>query len=270
VLLQARSQQQGDASPGSWSEEDEQEAVSPSTAGGLPGSHLQHHAWVYQHTEVLLALVTCLQQLGEDKAAVKTVLTELPALPEQLLQLMLASRMRDQQDVLEQLLPVLVMFRQGVLPLLQAPDRQNASSVAAGQEQQHMQETEQQADEQLAIQEHVEVSAVVCLCYWVCIAGVLCDCGPESLDAIDAAWYLLAAVSPGAEGLLQLLLQSSNSGGGVSHMWFLKQARQLNRCIDGSGSKQPESSVQFACRAERVLHSALTRVQAEAANETAL
>jgi hypothetical protein len=165
----------GQGSGGGWSDDD-----SPS----MHRQQQQHADSVCQQPGVLLALVGCLEQIGQQDAAADTLLQQMPALPQQLLQLMLSCHARDQFEVLVQLLPVLVLFRRGVLPLLMVGE-------GGGQ-----------GDTEL------------CLQCWVCIAQTLCDCGQqeESLDAVDAAWYLLAAatrhaldVTQGAQQMMQQL-----------------------------------------------------------------
>jgi hypothetical protein len=158
------------------------------------------------------------------------------------------------------------MFREGGRPLLCAPVlNQPASPDASVREYESWgrprwartstDEQEPEPEEQIVIEEHMEDRAVCCLCYWVCIAGILRDCGPYSLDAIDAAWYLLNVMS-GADHLLRHFLQSSEISGGVSPVWVTLQLEQLRAYIDGCRST--ESCHESANRAERGLCGALS------------
>lgn len=194
----SRAAQAGQAVGGGWSDED-----SPS-----PRRQQQHANSVYQQPGVLLALVGCLEQITQQDGAADMLLQQMPGLPQQLLQLLLLCHAHDQFEVLVQLLPMLVLYRRGVLPLL----------LLVGE---------------------VGTGAACCLQCLVCIAQTLCDCGhaEDSLDAVDAAWYLLAAATRHAHEAAD----SANA----------PQVKQLCRCV--CEGYVPDSSQTYAVQCLRQL-----------------
>lgn len=174
----ARAAPAGQAGGGGWSDDD-----SPS-----PRRQRQHENSVFQQPGVLLALVGCLEQIAQQDGAADTLLQQMPGLPQQLLQLLLSCHAHDNFEVLVQLLPVLVLYRGGVLPLL-------------------------------LVGEGGRGAACCLLQWWVCVAQTLCDCGQaeDSLDAVDAAWYLLATAT-----------RHANEAVGIANA---QQVQQLCRCV---------------------------------------
>jgi hypothetical protein len=232
VLLQANSQA-ADASAGekaggsSWSGEDEGDegrAAADSAVG-----QQQDFPKVYQLAEVRSALLHCLSQLGQEDSSAEHVLHEFPALPELLLQLVLACRVQDQHEVLELLLPVLVLYRKGVLPLLRG-------TRAVGE----------------LVGDDPDKGYVLCLHYWVCIAECLSDCGPDSLDAVDAAWFLLASVAPHAQAVQECFRDSSSA------QWVEQQVQHMRTFL--SNAVVPETSQQYARQCAAMLLTATANV----------
>lgn len=187
-----------DTAAGGWDDE-------PDTAAAADGNNIELiEQKLYRKPEVLEALVGVLEQVAMQPNGVDTAVQHLPELPQLLLQLLAACNAAGQQEVLELLLPVLVMFRAVLLPLLQQQERPwPASRNDAGIRQQQQQEQE---EEEQGIQHKQRQQG---LQYMVCIAGVLQDCSsPDSLDALDAGWYLCAAAT---RGLWQQQQQSASA-----------------------------------------------------------
>lgn len=205
----------GGGGGGGWSDEEEDAAVA-----AMPGCYKG-----YEQPDVRSALVLCLAQLGQQQDPVlDDLLQQLPALPVLLLHLVLACRAQDQHDVLELLLPVLVLFRRCVLPLLRGTCVQP--------------------------QQEPSTKAVLCLHYWVCLADVLNDCGPDSsLDAVDAAWFLLAAVAPHAQAVVQELLAGGSS---AQRAWAERQLERLCACL--AGASIPESAQAYTRQCAAIPH----------------
>jgi hypothetical protein len=243
------------AGGGGWSEDDSPPATAAADGAGDDSAERQCANRVYQQPEVLLALLSCLEQLGQEGRTAAVVLQQMPGLPQQLLCLMLACRAKEQQSVLELLLPVLVLFRAGVVPCLTLGGVQSEDS--------------DDCQEGLPKQQQLQQRAL-CLPYWVCIAGVLSDCGPESLDAIDAAWYLLAAVMSSAQPVLaQLLLLQTGSNSLSTHSaepspaWIQQQFQKLCRCV--VESTVPATARNYARKCVLSLQAALQDVQQKVA-----
>lgn len=214
------------AEGGSWSDED-----NDGGGGAADEEKGTVQSRVYEQPDVLMALLSALEQLGQQPDTVAAAMQQLPELPELLLQLLLACHAREQQEVLETLLPVLVLFRVGVLAVLQP---------AACEEQQQQQQQEQKR-------------CIQCLQLWACIAGVLLDSAPDSLDARDAAWYLLAAVSPSFERVFA----------GISAVYaasscLQQQVQLLRRCVSEGGA--PDTSRGYAQQCDRALCTALPQL----------
>jgi hypothetical protein len=237
------------ADTGGWSGDD----LAPGTAAAadgvgddIAGQHCANT--VYQQPEVLLALLSCLEQLGQEGSTAAVVLQLMPGLPQQLLYLMLACQAKEQQGVLELLLPVSVLFRAGVVPCLTLSGVQHEGLEGC--------------QEGLQQQQQLRHSAV-CLHYWGCIAGVLHDCVPDSLDAIDAAWYLLAAGMSSAQAVLAHLLllptSSDSSTHFPSHAWVERQLQQLCWCV--VESTVPATAQDYATKCVVSLQAALQDVQ---------
>lgn len=228
VLLQANSQAAAtaageEAGGSSWSDEDEGDE-GPAGADTAVAQQ-QDSPKVYQLAEVRSALLHCLSQLGQEDSSAEHFLHEFPALPQLLLQLVLACRVQDQHEVLELLLPVLVLYREGVLPLLRGTR---------------------------AVGDDPDKSYVLCLHCWVCIAECLSECGPDSLDAVDAAWFLLASVALHAQAVQECL---QGSGGAL---WAEQQLQQLRTFL--SNAVVPETSQQYARQCTAMLLTATATV----------
>jgi hypothetical protein len=174
----------------------------------LPPAEAARMEQLRRQTPVLAAAVDVMLQLGEDPGVAAAALRWLPGvLPELLLRLLVACIARDQHTVAEQLLLVLVQFRSGVLPWL-GRDNLNLEFLAA-------------------------------------IASVLRDADADSLDAQDAAWFLLAAATRAAAFSDEL-----QAAGGRS-----EALDALVACV--AASRVPESAQEYA----RVVRQQLGSVQ---------
>jgi hypothetical protein len=198
---------------GSWSEDEDEidrinediEAAARTTA--------QITKELYTSDEVLEAVLKLLQQLCSRPESAAAALQQLPALPGFLIDILAVSSCHQQQRVLQALLPVLVVFKERVLPVLQPVtdsqlrrhlQQQPADEVPAEKHQQQQQQQQYEAEQQSKG-----------LAVLACIAGNLRDCGAgaDSLRAKTAGWYLLAAATHN-----MLVLQQ--------HLWRLQLQQQ--------------------------------------------
>lgn len=178
-----------EAQPGGWDDGAE--------AAGDSSSIQQVEQRLYKQPEVLEALVSVLQQLAVQPDGVYTAVQYIPQLPRLMLQLMASCSLRGDQEALELLLPVLVEYRTAILPLLQQQLQPPA----------HQDPTTDQRTEDGQQQGHG-------LQYLVCIAAALQDSSsPDSLDALDAGWYLCAAATRDLPLHKQLQAEDSRAAG---------------------------------------------------------
>lgn len=262
----------------------------------LPVAVQRRMRWLYLQPAVLLAVVAVLEQLGRDSAAAAAAQREMPQLPELLLQLLVSCNAAGQHDVLEQLLPVLVMFRGGVLEVLCRTGAGAGRSEAGAQPPQHQQQQQQQehqpapdragvADGQATRTQGTEDDGVLLLWHLANIAAALQDFDADSLDAQDAAWYLLAAglkATVQQQQLLQRLFswapQDDDGGsmvrqdaganrsltagegrlGSAQVAAICVQLERLCKCI--SLSRVPETSRGYAAVAVQMLKVALVKL----------
>ncbi|KAF8066243.1 Serpine2 [Scenedesmus sp. PABB004] len=163
------------AGGGGWDDDDDDEdgsdgaggAASPSGALG-PSDHRQ----LYRDAAVLEALLGLLQELGTEPDDAALLAASAPSLPELLLELL--SALRGQQLLLELLLPVLVLFRAAIVPLLQQEDPPDGEQPDAA--------ARPGAGERRGPLARVAAVAVATQ-----------DCAADSLDCLDACWFLCAS-----------------------------------------------------------------------------
>jgi len=227
------------AGGGGWSDEED---VAAPAAVGANATVDQRSRQVYSQPQVLIAALSCLEQCGQQRWVMEEMQQHLQELPQLLLQLLLRCHHQAQQDVLEVLLPVLVTFRAGVLPLMRPSGAEVREQTGA-----------EQLNGSTEVQQLRERS-VQCLELWVCVAAVLNDCGPDSLDAMDAAWYLLAAAMLSAGDVLEqvLLLQKTT-------VWAQERLQHLCRCV--SESTVPETSQGYSMQCLSSLTAAIMSLQ---------
>jgi hypothetical protein len=147
---------------------------------------------LYRSESVLEALLQLLLQLGRQDSAA-AALQQLPALPGFLIDVLAVSGCHQQQCVLEALMPVLVVFKERVLPVLQPGTGshllQHMQQKVA--QQNHDDGSVEQRQQQRRQEEEQQATGLALL---ACVAGALQDCGAgaHDLEAMNAGWHLLA------------------------------------------------------------------------------
>jgi ferredoxin-like protein FixX len=255
---------------GSWSEDEDEADMMDDEGDAAANSIQQRTLTLYRSEYVLEALLQLLLQLGSRAESAAAAVQKLPALPGFLVDVLAVSSFHQHQKVLEALLPVLVLFKEWVLPMLQPVQDRHMQQHMQQQQLAEVAPAEQQQQQQQQEEEERQTKGLALL---ACIAGTLQDCeaGAHTLDTLDAGWYLMALATHSMQVLqqhMQQQLQDQQQQQQLARQHVLIACPASCRFLDHlctrlSRSTLPETAANYAAAVTQALTTCVAPILAD-------